>query len=129
MEFELICRTCWSNWASKFSQIVNSYKFSGEYSKFLKLSKFYISSKKRDDEIYKVEWLFDYLEEFYPVVVSDSNIGKLTCHILDGCFPMFWDSFQNNYIKSIFIWANLGWFVGDLDTDELIEKAKLYNSK
>jgi hypothetical protein len=121
-EIEIVSRASFKTWAETYPNAVNTYIFSGDYSKFAKLTKWYVQSGRRDDEVYDAAWLFDSLKELYPEITADDNVGNITTHVIKSCFPMFWDTFQSHYRKSLFYYANLGWFTGDLDTEELCEK-------
>jgi len=121
-EIEIISRACFKSWAEAYPTLEKTYVFSGDYTKFENLTKWYVKSNRRDNEVYASEWLFDSLRELYPEIVGDDNVGVLTTHVIDSCFPMFWDAFQRHYVSFLFFSANLGWFVGDRDTDELCEK-------
>ena len=121
-EIEIMTKACFKVWAEAYPNEFNTYVFSGDYSKFDKLTRWYVKSDRRDDEVYRAEWLFDSLRTLRPKFIADGNVGIVTTHVIESCFPMFWDSFQDHYRLSLFHVANLGWFVGDLDTDELCEQ-------
>jgi hypothetical protein len=121
-EIEIVSKACLKKWADTFSDMRNTCDFTGEFARFDRLTKWYIKSNRRDDEVYAIEWLFDSLEKLYPQITVDDNVGNITTHIIESCFPMFWDAFQAQYGKSLFCFANLGWFNGDLTTEELCEK-------
>ncbi len=121
-EIEIVSKACFKMWAEVYPNSAKTYVFSGYYTKFNKLTKWYVKSDRRNDEVYSAEWLYNSLSKLYPEITADDNIGNLITHIIESYFPMFWDTFQEHYRKSLFYYANLGWFVGDLDTGELCEK-------
>jgi len=121
-EIEIVSKACFKTWAEAYPRTTETYVFSGDYTRFDKLTKWYAKSERRDDEVYSIEWLWDSLRELYPEITADYNVGNITTHVIESCFPMFWDTFQDHYRKSLFYYANLGWFAGDLNTEELCEK-------
>ncbi len=127
IEVDLFRRSCLCKWRETFPELANSYEFTNDEWKFLLLTRFFISSKKRDDMVYDSEWLFKFLEEYYPMLVYGGNYGKLTGIVIDGQFSIFFDSLQRYYNYLVYYWANFGWFVGDLDSNERIEILKKRN--
>jgi len=121
-EIEIVSKSCLKTWAEAYPHTTKTYVFSGDYTRFDKLTKWYAKSERRDNEVYSIEWLWDSFLELYPEITADDNVGNITTHVIESCFPMFWDTFQDRYHKSLFYYANIGWFVEDLDTKELGEK-------
>jgi hypothetical protein len=121
-EIGKISKICFKRWEEAYPDTAKIYVFSGDYSRFNKLTKWYAKSEQRDDAIYCSEWLWDSLRKLYPESTANDNVGNTTILTIKTCFPMFWDEFQNHYRTSLFYYANLGYFVGDLDTEELIER-------
>ena len=118
-EIEQVSRRCFEQWASEYPDLLAAYEFSGESNTSKWLTRWFIPASKRDDHVYNVSWLWVLLNELYPQCTRDTNVGNVTTHVLESCFPMFWDHLQDKYRVSMFYFANLGWFVGDRDTDEL----------
>jgi hypothetical protein len=99
-----------------------------EYLRFSRLARWYVRSRTRDDEVYSINWLWDTLGSTFPDLLEATNISSITCHVIESSFPMYWDSFQESYRNSMFYYANMGWFVGDSDIDE-VEAALLESEK
>ncbi len=95
------------------------FAFSGEHEELDRLTRWYVRSKRRDDRVYSIDWLWTALQDLYPSTYQDTNVGNITTYVIESAFPMFWDTLRAHYVKSLFYYANLGWFVGDLDTEEL----------
>lgn len=93
-----------------------------EYSKFSKLSKWYVISKVRDDNLYSIQWLWDAINITCPELLDSNNSSSFANHIIESCFPMYWDTYQYSYGRTMQYYAVSGYFIGDLDMDEL-EKA------
>jgi hypothetical protein len=123
-EIEVVSRACFKLWADSHPDLVKNYTFSGSYHRFDKLTRWYVRSKTRNYELYNIEWLWRSLQELYPHIYLDNNIGNVTTHVLESCFPMFWNLLEGHYRMSLFYYANFGWFVGDLDTKELCDQIK-----
>ena len=123
-EIEVVAKACLRLWADAHPHLVKGYIFSGDYNRFEKLTRWYVRSKTRDDEVYSAEWLWQSLQDLFPDLCQDNNVGNVTTHVVESCFPMFWDTFAGDYRLSLFYCANLGWFVGDLDVEELCERLK-----
>jgi hypothetical protein len=118
-EIEVVVRACFNLWADVQPDLAKDYVFSGDFMRFEKMTRWYVRSKTRDGEVYSIEWLWRSLHDFHPHLCEDNNVGNITTHVLESCFPMFWDSFAGHYRRSLFYYANLGWFVGDLGTEDL----------
>jgi hypothetical protein len=126
-EIEVVARACYGRWEETYPALVKEFTFSGEYEQFDRLAKWYLRSKRRDDRVYSIDWLRTALQNLYPALCLDTNEANITTHVIESAFPMFWDMLRAHYLKSLFYYANLGWFVGDLDTEELcrqIEKPR-----
>lgn len=124
-EIEITSKASFYTFAEAYPNAVNTDTILSDYKKMNKLTKWYARSGHRDDEVYNADWLLASLMELYPETTADDNVGNITTHVIESCFPMFWDTFQDRYRKSLYCYANLGWFVGDLDTEELCEKNKM----
>ena len=118
-EIEAVARACYGRWEEIYPTLVKEFTFSGEYEEFDRLTKWYVKSKRRDDRVYSIDWLWTALQNLYPAICQDTNDANITTHVVESAFPMFWDTLRAHYLKSLFYYANLGWFVGDLDTEEL----------
>ncbi len=94
------------------------------YNRFNKLTNWYVRSKTRDDKVYSMNWLWQSLQDPYPSLCRDNNVGSMTTHVVESCFPMYWDTLGKHYLESMFYYANFGWFVGDLDNEELAQALK-----
>lgn len=90
-----------------------------EYAKFSRLSKWYIMSKFRDDNVYSIQWLWEALGQTYPELLQSNNPSSFANDVIESCFPLYWDAYQDNYGRSMQYYAVSGWFNGDLDLDEL----------
>ncbi len=105
-EIEVVTRACFKLWADAHSDLVKDYTFSGGYHRFEKLTRWYVRSKTRDDEVYSIEWLWRSLQDLYPHLCQDNNVGNVTTHVLESCFPMFWDVFTEHSIRVCWDWCN-----------------------
>jgi len=123
-EIEIVERSCYRKWEEAYPALVGDFSFSGEYEEFDRLTRWYVRSKRRDDRVYSIDWLWPVLRDLYPAIYDDTNVGNITTHVVESAFPMFWDTLRAHYLKSLFYYANLGWFVGDLDTEELCRRIK-----
>ncbi len=121
-EIEIVSNACFKTWAEAYPNSAKTYVFSGDYTRFDKLRKWYVKSARCDDAVYSVKWLWDSVRELYTEITAYDNVANITTHVIESCFPMFWDTFQGYYGWSLFICANRGWFVGDLDTEEACEE-------
>ena len=119
LEIEVVAKACYRRWEETYSTLVKEFAFSGEYEQFDRLTKWYVRSKHRDDRVYSIDWLWTVLRDRYPTFCRDANVGNITTYVVESSFPMFWDTLRAHYLKSLFYYANMGWFVGDLDTKEL----------
>ena len=106
------------------------------------LCKFYISKKKREDFVYDDSWLWPCFNELYRLwprnydevyqkIRSESqyqgeivtcNIINLALDILSGSFPMYWNTLSSHYVEQMIFAAQMGYFIGDLDTEELVRE-------
>lgn len=126
-ELDQISHECFLLWAASYPELIDQYKFSGDYSKIKKLTKWYVRHKTLDDEVYNIEWLWETLENLYPehILLADKNMKNFTFFkVIEACFPMFWNVYIEHYKKGILLTAALGWFEGDSDTDELLKRIK-----
>ena len=103
-----------------------NYKFSGMYSDFLyysKIPRFIMQFRLRDidDKVYSVNWLLEKIEQYYPEYSLDCNVNNFSLHVLESCFPMYWDEFSSYIVKSIIYAANLGYVYWKKDIEELLE--------
>ncbi len=118
-EIEVVARACYGQWEETYPTLVKEFAFSGEHEELDRLTRWYVRSKRRDDRVYSIDWLWTALQDLYPSIYQDTNVGNITTYVIESAFPMFWDTLRAHYVKSLFYYANLGWFVGDLDTEEL----------
>jgi hypothetical protein len=123
-EIEAVSRACFKRWADAYPKLEEDYIFSGDYNRFHRLTKWYVRSKTLDDEVYSIDWLWHSLQDLYPNLCRDNNVGNVTTNVVESYFPMYWDTFAAHYRESMFYYANFGWFVGDLDNEELAQTLK-----
>ena len=122
-----IIHLCLTEYSGKYRDL-NFPLSPDEHLRFARLARWYVRSRTRDDEVYSVQWLWDTLEATFPDLLKGNNISSITSHVIESCFPMYWDSFQESYRNSMLFYANMGWFVGDSDIDD-IEAALLQSEK
>ena len=114
---DTICR-CVTEYLDKYGDLDSSPP-PDEYLQFARLARWYVRAKTRDDHVYSIQWLWDTLEMTFPDLLKGKNISSITSHVIESCFPMYWDSFQEGYRKSMMYYAIMGWFIGDSDIDEI----------
>lgn len=122
-EIEQIERGCFSEWGKRYHDVMLDYSFSGDRQISISHTKWYSNRIRRDRHVYDASWLALTLANLYPESLSSSNVENVTVYAVESCFPMFWDHLQSRYRYSLSTYAMLGWFTGDLDTDELDAKS------
>ncbi len=117
-EMDAIIRSCITSYVESYGEVGPSLS-PDEYRKFARPARWYVRREVQEDQVYSIQWLWDALSVIYPDIMAPSNIGSITNHIIESCFPMFWDTLQSRHRNSMVCYANLGWFVGDADIDEI----------
>src|SRR5437879_10638505 len=95
----------------------------GECRQIDALCHWYISSDRRDNAIYDASWLWASIKNSHPLLwLENSNETLFSVQILEGCFPMFWDSLRGYYVQMILYCANFRWLAGDFTIQEMLTK-------
>jgi hypothetical protein len=124
-ETEVLSKRCFAAWLRQGFLGADEFAFSGDCSRFERLTKWFIKSTTREDRIYNQDWLRQSLDKMEALNAGEGNVRSVVTHVVESYFPMFWNTFVARYRESLFYCANLGWFVGDLDTDELVRKNRV----
>jgi len=117
-EMDAVIRSCVASYAETYGDTGVALS-PDEFRRFAGLARWYIRRRVQEDQVYSIQWLWDALAVTHPDIMTPSNIGSITNHIVESCFPMFWDTLQERYRDSMVCYANFGWFVGDADIDEI----------
>jgi hypothetical protein len=118
VEIKNIVRQCVRHFSESFSDI-NCALTNDEYFRFSRLRQWFVRPSVRWDAVYSVEWLWAALRTTYPDILAADNTGSITNHVIESSFPMFWDRFAERYLYCMKFYASSGWFVGDMDINEL----------
>ncbi len=126
-EIESISKLSFVMMDTKYNKEMKECHFSGLHRQFMNFSKypralrlFYL--RRIENLLYDYTWLIDFFKSYYSEYLSDTNINNFAIHILDSCFPMFWDTFRQKIIESLVYSFNLGYVNGTKDTEELTFK-------
>lgn len=114
-EIDHLSQICFDSGAKAFPHLMRRPElwFPGGYWRMNQLTRPWVRQRDRENAIYDIEWLWAVLRETYPDVLSETNAGAFTGHVIRECFPMFWNQFVANYRMMTFWWGNFGWFDGD----------------
>jgi hypothetical protein len=119
-EMHNIVHACVSYYSQKYHD-VDSPLSPDDYRKFTRLARWYVRRKAREDQVYSIQWLWDILESTYPTILAANNTSSIAGHVIESCFPMYWNAFQDRHRYCMSTYASMGWFVGtyDVDIDEI----------
>ncbi|MDP2630746.1 MAG: hypothetical protein Q8P56_05040 [Candidatus Uhrbacteria bacterium] len=123
-EREAIERLSWLLFCTQYPGIEQAYVWRKEKRRLDFLSRWKVLHRLFARSLYDQSWLDSAvvggsLLEDYPESIR--HIGRL---LLREYFPVFWNSFEDNFLKNMFYASNLGWLAGGQDTDELIQAAR-----
>lgn len=127
-EVDAIVRSCVTRYVERYGDVGVSL-LPDEYRRFAGFARWCVRRKVQSDQVYAIEWLWDALSAVYPDIMIPTNTGSITGHVIESCFPMFWDSLQERHRDTMICFANLGWFIGDADIDEIEAAFKLSDEK
>jgi hypothetical protein len=120
-EREAIERLSWLLFCTEHPGLEHTYVWRKEKRRLDFLSRWKVLHPFFTRSLYDQSWLDSAMAEGnlledYPESIR--HVGRL---LLREYFPVFWNSFEDHFLKNMFYASNLGWLAGGRDTDELLQ--------